>query len=635
MRVTSNLSILGIGHCLSILLSGCGGRSSSPLPPPISVSLSQNSATVQAGATASFTANVSNDSTNSGVKWSVSCPTAPCGTVSPVTTASGASTTYSAPSTPPTSNVTVVVVAASVADPTKAASANVTFPAISVSVSPGTAVVQAAATEQLAGTVSYDPSNGGVTWTVSCPTSPCGTLSANSTPSGVAIAYTAPITLPSADTMITLTATSVADASKSSSATLIPVGHIADYDVGVDYHSYGADYNGTSFITTYNQPQVRQTVQAQLQGMADRGATFLLTHIWFVTYPGTSNLGETWRATFPMTDQEAANLSAYAQDVAAIQGAGGNRLRLDIALEWLGASDYGIGSPTIGLGYNKDLSAMEFISRIKTTTGKVLTAVSNVNRPDGVRVVDTIYFDDEVMIPGPGETDGRPNASWFLANNYPQFISDATQAGIRPSVYFWADGNQNNVSDSTYVDSLYPILNGRRSMFWIYRSMRNMIDNGLPLPSRIDFSCYLISAGATYDQILQHILDDADATLPSLGAPQLYGAAETYYLTDPAQRLQYGQAFASQAALNSRLRRVSFWTTPDGGGTGQEEAYPFTIEDFLPLPSPPPVVPPISTVSASSVGPRPRWVSLEPQSKQWRLRPPHHPARLRERERVE
>jgi hypothetical protein len=144
--------------------------------------------------------------------------------------------------------------------------------------------------------------------------------------------------------------------------------------------------------------------------------------------------------------------------------------------------------------------------------------------------------------------------------------------------------HQSNVFDSTYVDSLYPILDGRRSMFWIYRSMKNMVDNGLPLPSRIDFSCYLISAGATYDQILQHILDDADATLLSLGAPQLYGAAETYYLTDPAQRFQYGQAFAKQAALNSRLRRVSFWTTPDGGGTGQEEAYPFTIEDFFPRP---------------------------------------------------
>jgi hypothetical protein len=72
-------------------------------------------------------------------------------------------------------------------------------------------------------------------------------------------------------------------------------------------------------------------------------------------------------------------------------------------------------------------------------------------------------------------------------------------------------------------------------------------------------------------------------TLPChLGAPRLYGAAETYYLLDPNQRLQYGQVFATQAAQNSRLQRVSFWTTPDGGGPGQDAAYPFTIEDFFP-----------------------------------------------------
>jgi hypothetical protein len=92
----------------------------------------------------------------------------------------------------------------------------------------------------------------------------------------------------------------------------------------------------------------------------------------------------------------------------------------------------------------------------------------------------------------------------------------------------------------------------------------------------------MISTGAPYDQLLQRILDDADATLPSLGAPRLYGAAETYYFLDPNQRLKYGQAFATQAAQNSRLQRVSFWTVPGGGGPGVNMAYPFTIEDFFP-----------------------------------------------------
>jgi hypothetical protein len=34
------------------------------------------------------------------------------------------------------------------------------------------------------------------------------------------------------------------------------------------------------------------------------------------------------------------------------------------------------------------------------------------------------------------------------------------------------------------------------------------------------------------------------------------------------------------------LQRVSFWTTPDGGGPGQNSAYPFAIEAFLPPPPP-------------------------------------------------
>jgi hypothetical protein len=123
--------------------------------------------------------------------------------------------------------------------------------------------------------------------------------------------------------------------------------------VGVDYHAYGTDFLHTAFITIYNQSEVRQTVKTQLQGMADRGATVISTRIWFVTEPGTTNFGETWRATFPMSDQEQANLRAYAQDVAAIQGSGGNRLRLDLCFLWLGAADYTKGSPS-EIGYVLD-----------------------------------------------------------------------------------------------------------------------------------------------------------------------------------------------------------------------------------------------------------------------------------------
>jgi len=425
-------------------------------------------------------------------------------------------------------------------------------------------------------TVQNAPTSG-VTWSVVEPGG--GTI----TPDGV---YTAPLT----PGTYTVKAVSQADPGASGTAPVTVVtlreGHLAGYDVGVDFHAQGTDFLKTAFITIYNQPAVRQSVQVQLQGMADRGATYVQTAIWFVTDPGNTNFGETWRATFPMTDQEAANLRAYAQDVAGVIGAGGNRLQLSITLNWLGAADFTIGSPSTGLG-SSHLSAMEFVARTQATTDKVFAAVGDLIRPDGLKLVETVFFAAEPNIPAPGEPSGTPNSGWFLTMNYPHFVSAASQAGIRPSIYFIGCGPQDVIFDDAYVDTAYPILSGHRSMFWVFRGLKFMADNGLPLPSaRVDFDCYFTSTGAPYDQLLQRILDDADATLPSLGAPMLYGIPETYYLLDPVSRLQYGQAFATRAAQNPRLRRVSFWTTPDGGGPGQNVSYPFTIEDFLPLPMP-------------------------------------------------
>src|SRR5438093_13070327 len=116
-----------------------------------------------------------------------------------------------------------------------------------------------------------------------------------------AATYTAPATMPS-NANITATATSVADKSRAASSTLIPIGHIPGYEIGVDYHAYGSDNLSTAFITIYNQLQVRQAVRAQLQGLADRGATFIHTTIWFVSYLRPSNFGETGRATYQRND---------------------------------------------------------------------------------------------------------------------------------------------------------------------------------------------------------------------------------------------------------------------------------------------------------------------------------------------
>jgi hypothetical protein len=361
------------------------------------------------------------------------------------------------------------------------------------------------------------------------------------------------------------------------------VAGLPNYDVGVDYHATGSDILASSFITQYQNPAVRQLVQSQLQGMADAGATVISTRIWLVTSPGGADFGETWRSHFPLSDQEAANLHTYAQDVAAIRGAGGNRLRLDLSTLHLGDADYTNGTPATGLGYFKNISAADFTSRIQTTTDKVIAAVSGVTRPDGVRVVDTIYMEGEVMI------GAKPNQDWFLITHYPYFVQHVSAAGFKPAVYFIAESDQNNVLAGGYIDPNYPIMNGHRSVFWIYRSLKFMHDSGLPIPTRIDFSCYPGAIGSPYAAIVDRILNDADATLPSLGAPRSYGAAETYYFLDATQRQALGQAFGSEAAASSRMQSVTFWTTPDGGGTGVNAAYPFVFTDYYPpVVTPPP-----------------------------------------------
>jgi dienelactone hydrolase len=203
---------------LLVAFGGCGGGSSTSLP--VSVSVLPTSASLQIGTTTNFTATVGNDSANGGVAWAVSCSVQACGSVSPKATSSGAAVTYSAPNTPPVSDLKVTLTATSVADSKKSALATITVEAITVSVAPTTATVQAGGTTQFSASLNFDPANAGVNWTVSCSATPCGTVSPTSTSSGDSVTYTAPGAPPASNLAVTVTATSVTDTTKSSSATL-------------------------------------------------------------------------------------------------------------------------------------------------------------------------------------------------------------------------------------------------------------------------------------------------------------------------------------------------------------------------------------------------------------------------------
>jgi hypothetical protein len=170
-------------------------------PPPVSVSISPTSATLNGGGTQQFTATVSG-TTNTAVTWSL----AGTGTLS-------ASGFYTAPASV-ASQTTATVTATSQADTTKSASATVTINPVAVSISPTSASVPTNATQQFTATVS-GTSNTAVNWQVN------GVAGGNSTVGTISTSglYTAPSTVPSPAT-VTVAAVSQADSTKSAPATV-------------------------------------------------------------------------------------------------------------------------------------------------------------------------------------------------------------------------------------------------------------------------------------------------------------------------------------------------------------------------------------------------------------------------------
>lgn len=254
MKNLSRCFNLVLAAFIALLAVGCSGSGAGPNPPtPISVTLSsQRVSTLQVGMTTLISATVTNDSLNGGVRWSVTCSSSPCGSFNPASTSSGANTTFTAPATVPGTGA-VTITATSASDPTKSASASITItaaPAISVTFStPPPSSINAGATASIVASVTGDSANGGVTWTVSCGSSQCGSFSPTKTASGAATTYTAPATPPSGNT-VTIQATSVTDSTKTATATvnIVTPAPTALADGTYVYNLSGQDNNGVYFL---------------------------------------------------------------------------------------------------------------------------------------------------------------------------------------------------------------------------------------------------------------------------------------------------------------------------------------------------------------------------------------------------
>src|SRR5579859_1642016 len=179
----------------------------------VTVSVSPAQATVLVGQQQRFLAFVSG-TTITRVTWKLTgaaCSGSACGTLTP----DGLFTAPASVPTPPQ----VTITATSAADPSVSGSASVTIvPPVAVSVSPAAAQVTAGTKKQFTATVT-GAANTAVAWSIigsGCSGAACGTISTTGL-------YTAPLAIPSPP-QVSITATSVADPTKSATAsvTIIP-----------------------------------------------------------------------------------------------------------------------------------------------------------------------------------------------------------------------------------------------------------------------------------------------------------------------------------------------------------------------------------------------------------------------------
>jgi hypothetical protein len=183
---------------------------------PISVgAISPATVNLGTSSTQAFTgATVANDSSHSGVTWSIS-PATGAGTINSSTGA------YTAPTGVISSVTTVTVTATSNTDHSKTATATITLQPITIAaISPAAVSLNGGGTQTFTGAaLTYDGSNSGITWSIS-PATGAGTIVSTTG------AYTAPAVISGTSPVtVTVTATSVKDTTKTATAiiTLNPI----------------------------------------------------------------------------------------------------------------------------------------------------------------------------------------------------------------------------------------------------------------------------------------------------------------------------------------------------------------------------------------------------------------------------
>jgi hypothetical protein len=239
------------------LLSGCGSSAATKAG-DISVTYPSGVTPGQLPvlSTATVTMTPVNDKANLGVDWTLTCGgnaqagyvTTGCGTLAPSHTADGSPATYTAPGSIPAAT-TVTITARVNSDPSQQSSVTITIvnPLIAVAMSKVPTSLAVGGTASVSAVITNDVNTSGEKWTASCisSSSDCGSFSSTKTLSGVTTTYTAPSAVPQGGSIVTLTATSVGDPTKSASAavTILPI------TVTVSPSAFEIGTSGTESVT--------------------------------------------------------------------------------------------------------------------------------------------------------------------------------------------------------------------------------------------------------------------------------------------------------------------------------------------------------------------------------------------------
>src|SRR6266403_1301118 len=378
----------------------------------ISVTVSPATASVQAGGgSQQFTATVRNDWRNRGVRWTLSgagCSGSTCGTLSATTSASRTPITYTAPPSVP-NPATVNLTATSVSNTAKRASATITVTgssaARSVTISPKRGGVTITQTMPVTATVQNDAGAAGVTWSASgaaCSGTTCGTFAKVTSNSAT---YAAPNT----PGIYSITATSVADVTKSAS---ISIG-VTDLTGVLTYHNNLSRDGTNTHEFALTPSNVNMTTFGKLFSCQADGAIYAQP-LWV---PNLTVAGASHNVIIVATQHE----SLYAFDTDATPcttlwhvnlvdsahgGSSGETSVPSGGAGALGGSGYGDISPEVGITgtpvIDPTSNTLYVVSKSVNASTQFLQRLHAIDLTTGAERIAPHSIDSSIFVPGTG-----------------------------------------------------------------------------------------------------------------------------------------------------------------------------------------------------------------------------------------